>query len=702
MNQTLTGVLEASDVDCVAVRLEKGRRLSAEVEAIRLGGAMTDTFLTVFGPTGQILATADDCPATRQDPFVSLIAPVGGTYLVQVRETAFGGGPGNTFALHIGDFPRPSIVFPPGATSGKTARLELVGVDGERNVATAVLPGDAGPWWPYYPALADRVAPTSTRLRVRPYDCIDEPDRHETKRENAPIAHEWPVAFHGAIGGSGDVDSLAIRCRVGALVQVEAFAERIGSKLDTILEIYDPKGALVARNDDDITLDSRLAFRAEDAGTYLIQISDKGGAGGPEYIYRVEVEQPRAALNLFLPGPVRKSQERQVIAVPRGNRVLVHIGVRREGFDAPVAVKFGELPRGVTVDIKDIPAQAYLAPLVCEARSDAPLAASLIQLSGMAMTSEGAVSGGFRQTVDLVPGTGDSSYESIDLDALAVVVTEEAPYSVSLRAPQAALVPDGAIDLVAIVQRAKGYDQAVEVSLPYLPPGVEMDGPQIVQPGQSEVVLRLSARPNADPASWRLAAEARTAVRRRDRRELTLALMAQLDPAAGGGTATRRRGAAAESGPQVSSSFVTLEVAKAAISGRIAPTSIETGKGGSVTCILETGQPISGGAVATLEGLPPRATAKPVTVACGARQIAVEVCVHQTTPVGEYPSLVCRLDGTIEGQHVVYRVGRGGLLEVHAPGQGMTGPDGKPLSPLELLRVKAGQVSEKAPRPGKP
>jgi hypothetical protein len=68
---------------------------------------MTDTQLAVFGPDGRSLALADDTPATRQDPFATLVAPVAGTYSIEIRDTNFGGGPGNTYALHVGDFPRP-------------------------------------------------------------------------------------------------------------------------------------------------------------------------------------------------------------------------------------------------------------------------------------------------------------------------------------------------------------------------------------------------------------------------------------------------------------------------------------------------------------------------------------------------------------------------------------------------------------------
>jgi hypothetical protein len=539
-NTTVAGVIDSGDVDCVAVSLRKGQRLSAEVLAVRLGGEMTDTVLTVLGPDGRQLAQADDTPITRQDPFATFVAPADGTYTIQIRETAFGGGPNSTYALHVGDFARPSGVFPPGGQAGKGVRLSLLGVEGAAAVEALTLPGDAGPWWDYYPTLGGRTAPTSTSLRVRPYPGVDEPDLTEATRPSTAglTPHDWPVAFHGAIGRRGDADAFAINVRAGDTVQVEAFAVRIGSPLGTVLEVHDPKGVPVAHNDDDESLDSRIVFRAAVDGAYRVEIRDKRSEGGPGFLYRVEVEAPRPSLTLFLAGPVRKSQARQVIAVPRGNRVVAFLGVRRDGFEGPVRIDAASLPRGVSLDLKAIPVGTHLTPVVIEAAADAPLGAALVDVKGVASTPDGTVTGGFRQVVDLVPGSGDNSYESLAVGSLAAVVTEEAPYAVSLSRPGASLARDGAIDLVATVERSKGFDEAVDVSLPYLPPGVEMDGPGIVPPGRSEATLRLFARPDADPTVWRLAAEARPAPPRRDRREMTLALMAQLDPqAAGGGPA---------------------------------------------------------------------------------------------------------------------------------------------------------------------
>jgi hypothetical protein len=217
-----------------------------------------------------------------------------------------------------------------------------------------------------------------------------------------------------------------------------------------------------------------------------------------------------------------------------------------------------------------------------------------------------------------------------------------------------------------------------------------MDGPGIVPPGRSEAVLKLSARADADPVGWRLAAEARPAPPRVDRRDMTLALMAQLDPATGG----RRRRVSAEGMTPVASKFVELDLAPSPFAGRFEPTAAEQGQSATVTCLLDPSPAAAGPMVATLEGLPPRATAAPVEIAPGARRVEFRVVVAATTPAGEHDSLVCRLAGKADGREVVRRVGRGGVLKINPPGALATGADGKPLSPLEALRLR-----ERKPRP---
>src|ERR1039458_124702 len=86
LNTTVAGVITSEDVDCFAVELQKGARLSAEVEGMRLGRGVFDPRLTVLETNGTVWADVDDTWLAMQDPFVSLIDPHDGTFILQLRE----------------------------------------------------------------------------------------------------------------------------------------------------------------------------------------------------------------------------------------------------------------------------------------------------------------------------------------------------------------------------------------------------------------------------------------------------------------------------------------------------------------------------------------------------------------------------------------------------------------------------------------
>ena len=254
-------------------------------------------------------------------------------------------------------------------------------------------------------------------------------------------------------------------------------------------------------------------------GEYVVRIADKMKGGGPAFLYRVELDRPRVGLTVFLAAPVRESQDRQVLAIPRGNRAMAYLGVRRDGFDGPVTLKPGELPPGVKATIGTIPAGEYLVPVLFEAAADAPVGGRLVELNGIAENAGKPIRGGFRQEVNLTPGPGDSSFQTVTLSRLAVVVTEEGPFSVAVAPPSCPFAVDGTLDLTVKVTRAKGFADAVEVSFPCLPPGVEAPTAVVVPPEKGEAVVRLIAHPSAEVGDWRLAVEAKPATSVRGRRD---------------------------------------------------------------------------------------------------------------------------------------------------------------------------------------
>jgi hypothetical protein len=677
LNVSVAGAIEAAGFDHYAVELKKGQRLSAEVEGVRLGGELTDTALAVFGPDGKLLAAVDDAPLFRQDPFVSLTVPADGVYVVQVRDTNFGGGDTNRYVLHVGTFPRPAAVFPPGGQAGSEVTVRLFSDAGARTQTIKLPPAQAP--FDLYPSDEGGTAPTPNPFRVSPFPNVNEAEPNDEPQQ-ANAAVPWPVAFNGIISTAGDVDHFRFRAKKGDVIDVQAFAFRIGSPLDTVVAVLDPHGELLAANDDDETHDSRVQITIPADGDYFVRVTDKRKQGGPAFIYRVELDSPKTGLAVFLPERQRKSQERQVIAVPRGNRVTASLAVRRDGFTGPVTVTTGGLPEGIKVGLGTIPADEYLLPVVFEAAADAPLGGRLVELTGTGGSAGASVTGHFQQQVTLIRGPGDSALHAVTLSRLAVVVVEESPLSVRIVPPTSSLAVDGTLDVTVRVARGKEFAEPVEVTFPSLPPGVEVPTSITIAPDKTEAVVTLVAGPAADLGTWKLIAEAKAAVPVRGRR----------DPAApppmGMGTG-RRPKPVPEGMTPVASELLGIRVTEAPVKGKFAPAAGEQGKTVRVVCAFDTA-PLPGPFTATLAGLPPRATANSVEVKREARQVEFTVTLDPTTPPGEHKSLVCELTGSIGGQKVVYRVGRDGALKVEVPGAVKTDATGKPLSPLDALRLE--------------
>jgi hypothetical protein len=250
---------------------------------------------------------------------------------------------------------------------------------------------------------------------------------------------------------------------------------------------------------------------------------------------------------------------------------------------------------------------------------------------------------------------------------------------VSIVPPTAPLAADGTLEVTVKVTREKDFNASLAVSFPSLPPGVECPASVVIPVDKSDGVVTLAAQAGADLGRWELVAEVAIARSERINREENLGFGTP------GGRRSRRQ---AEGIPPVSSTLTAINVAEPPTKGVFEPVVVEQGKTTKVVCRLEGTSPLSGTFTAKLDGLPPRATTGPVEVNGDAKQVEFTVAVDATTPPGEYRSLVCELAGTVGRQKVVYRLGRGAAFKVEMPGGVKIDANGKPLSPLDALRLE--------------
>jgi hypothetical protein len=133
-----------------------------------------------------------------------------------------------------------------------------------------------------------------------------EPNDHFAK---AQVITNLPVHLNGRLDKAGDVDCYSVHLEKGQtlIASVEAFV--LMSPIDAVLRIVNTNGMEMAFNHDDgRTLDPFLTWRADESGTYVVQVfgfahpagSDIKFAGGNNCIYRLHLSSG-AYLNYTLP-----------------------------------------------------------------------------------------------------------------------------------------------------------------------------------------------------------------------------------------------------------------------------------------------------------------------------------------------------------------------------------------------------------------
>ena len=237
MNVTVNGVADNEDVDYYAVEAKKGERITAEVEGIRLGLTLFDPYVAILDAKRFELASSDDAALIWQDGFVSRRRPEDGTYIIQVRESAYArqratASIGSTSATSRGRRPRSR----PAARSARRVAVRWIGdVLGETDHEPDLAGRRRPRLRPGRPGRAAGPPPTRTSSGSARSATRSRPSRTTTPRR--PPRSTPPVALNGVIGTPGDVDHYVFKAKKGRTYDVRVFARRIRSPLDSVLYV---------------------------------------------------------------------------------------------------------------------------------------------------------------------------------------------------------------------------------------------------------------------------------------------------------------------------------------------------------------------------------------------------------------------------------------------------------------------------------
>jgi hypothetical protein len=465
LNVTVAGVIENEDQDYFVIEAKKGQRLTAEIEGMRLGEAPFDPYLAILDENRFELTTDDDSALLRQDSVVSIVAPKDGKYILQLRDSAFGGSGASYYRLHVGTFPRPRVVYPLGGQVGKTVEVTYVGDVTGPIKQTVKLPDHPVENFELFCTQDGQTPPSPNHFRVSSFPSVNEAEPNDSIKAATPYTGELPVGFNGVIskpaGESAktekkeDVDFFKFNAKKGQALDVHVYARQLRSPLDSVLIIYDAKGRQIAANDDSGGPDSYLRFNVPADGEYVVRVADHLHGAGDQYAYRIEITPAKPALTLSIPQYTQQySQERQAVTVPKGNRYATLVRVARADVPAgPITLSAKDLPAGLKMEAENLDAAVDAVPVIFEAAPDAKVAGKLVEVT--AKPEKGEASGEFKQMVELVTNGNQQSFYTVAVDKMAVAVAEAAPFKLKIVEPKVPLVQGGQMNLKVVAERDK-------------------------------------------------------------------------------------------------------------------------------------------------------------------------------------------------------------------------------------------------------
>jgi hypothetical protein len=677
MNVTVTGVADSEDVDYFVVAAKKGQRISVEVEGLRLGISEFDPYVAILNTKRFELGASDDAALVWRDGFTSIIAPEDGKYIVQVRESAYAGNGNCIYRLHVGSFPRATAVMPAGGKPGESVSVRWIGDPAGEVSSTVKLPATIEPDFAIQRQDDKGSSPYPNAFRLTALGNVIE------KEPNDDVAHatpfDAPMALNGVIQKPGDVDHFVFKATKGQVFDIHCYARRMRSPLDPVMYLAKKGAGAMLGADDSVGPDSYFRFQAPEDAEYDIWLVDHLGKGGPDYFYRIELAPVVPRLSVTTNAEqIPLGTGIMSLAVPKGNRQAILIYGSRSDFGGDLSVGFAGLPPGVSVEAPTIVASQNVVPVLVSAKPDAPLAATLAQVSGKPVDAKLSVPSQFEQTSVLVLGQNNVTVWSRTVDRLAIAVTEECPYTIEIVEPKVPLVRSGSMELKVRAKRKPGFKAAIAVYLPWNPPGVGSGGGIAIPEGKDEAVIPMNADGGAELRTWKIVVQGASGV---------------------------------ASGPiMVSSQLANLTIAEPFVGLAFQSASVEQGKEVDMAIKVAKAVDFPGEAQVTLLGLPNKVTTDVKKIIKDTTDLAFHIKTDKSSPAGNHASLFCQVVITQNGEPIVHNIGTGTLrIDVPLPPKPSApapapavaaaplkpaAAPAKPLTRLEKLRLESKQAKK--------
>ncbi|MDX2032508.1 MAG: PPC domain-containing protein [Blastocatellia bacterium] len=280
---------ELGDRDSFRFAAKAGQQLVFEVVASAFGSRL-DSVLTLYDGAGRQLATNNDAGSGR-DSLLAHVIQESGEYAIQITDyEKRGKGRRAEFAyrLNIGELPWIAGHFPLGFRQGEAGMLALAGQNLGAEKAAFQAPVKEA-WNPAHLFRVEERGLASNPIRLALGTAPEIVERAGAKSLASPQPVSVPVTINGRISaastGAADAeDHYRFAARKGQTLLLEVGAQRFGSPLDAVIEIYNSRGQLVPRAILRCLLETSQTLNDRDSSSRGIRILSWNGIQPDDYL----------------------------------------------------------------------------------------------------------------------------------------------------------------------------------------------------------------------------------------------------------------------------------------------------------------------------------------------------------------------------------------------------------------------------------
>ncbi len=496
---TLIGTLQApGDAHNYEFEGKAGEELVFQVVAEQLGSAL-ESLLILRDSSGKVLAEAGENENSPDAVLVSKI-PQEGVYTLSITDREKRGGMDHFYRVNAGPLPYITGVFPLGVRAGELARVSVSGVNLGGSHQVDVHPPKWADGWTTLPL--EMKSGEGWSLNKVALAVGDEPEILEREPNNAPAQAQVvsvPVTINGHINGAAkvvgksDEDYFRFHAKKGQSLNIQVAASRLGSPLDSVIEVLDAQGRPIPRATVRCQNQTTTTLSDKDSRTTGIRLVSTSGLHDGDYLM-IGDELDRIA---FIPDQ------------PDADVEMEGVGDMRVAY------------LGTSPDVHAINTPAYKAEILPANAAFPPNGLPVFHLTWR--NDDGGPGYGADSTLDFVaPTDGDYILHLKDVrnlegpDYAYRLTIRDANPDYRLQAdPDNPNIPQGgSVPISVKADRLPGYEGPIEIEVQGLPQGVTASRATIPA-GQTSTVVVFSAGSNASagavPSAIKIVGHARVA-----------------------------------------------------------------------------------------------------------------------------------------------------------------------------------------------